>query len=354
MKKGLLMIAILTWAQALWAQSDQTAQPPPEGWDVKTRTMLNLGQISYNSKWAAGGTNVLSATGNINLTINYLKDVEGTARVAFVNTIGLNYGVQKAEGFSIQKSSDNLRINSMVAYRIARDLLFNGDALYLGEISSLYTQILPGYLVTFKDATGSTAYYGVAPHVINPVTGGEINPRKGLKVSNFMAPGYLWLRGGFRYLFTVKGKDVVFFQYAPISLKQTYVVDDEIRLSEAQAAIDSLVANFDIYGTEGKTVKTSTGSTIDLDIKAPLGLVTPALQNISLATNVVVFISYSDPALDFLGSIALQGQINKYLAANVLTTFIYDDRIDTDLVKGGKQTGVQFTGMFGVGLTLQF
>ena len=348
------MIAILTWAQALWAQSDQVAQPPPEGWDVKTKTMLNLGQISYNSKWAAGVTNVLSATGNINLTINYLKDVEGTARVAFVNTIGLNYGVQKPEGFSIQKSSDNLQINSMAAYRIAKDLLFNGDALYLGGISSLYTQISPGYLVTFTDADGKTAYYGVAPHVINPVTGGEINPRKGLKVSNFMAPGYLWVRGGFRYLFTVQGKGAVFFQFAPISLKQTYVADDEIRLSEAQAADPQFAANFDIYGTGGKTVKTSTGSTVDLDIKAPLGLVTPALQNISLAANIVGFISYSDPVLDFLGSIALQGHINKYLAASVLTTFIYDDRVDTDLAEPGKQTGVQLTGTFGVGLTLQF
>ena len=362
MKKGLLIIAMLIWSHSLWAQSDQA--PPEEGWDATTTTMFNLGQMSYNSKWASGGSDVFSVSGDIDLDVNYTKVVDSlplgwevdlnTPRMVFANNVELIYGAQKKEGFGIHKSSDALKISSLAAYRIAKDVLFTGDALYLGELISLSTQFSPGYLVNFTDANGATAYYGVAPYDVNPVTGQPINPREGLKVSSFMAPGSLHVRAGYRYLLTAQGKDLIMIQFAPVSLKQTYVLDDEIRLSETQIADAQFAANFDIHGTLGKMVLTSFGSTVDLDINVPLGLVVPALQDLSLTSNIVFFTPYQNPSLDVVGKLAVQGKINKYISANFMTNFIYGNLADTDLTKPGKQKALQIKGNLGIGVVLQF
>lgn len=356
MKNHLLLLAVLLWAATSGAQqSGQAAPAPKEGWDTSTSTTLSLGQMSFNSNWAAGGVNTLSANGNINLAVNHLTGIDSSPKTAFINNLNLNYGIQKPEGFSAQKSIDNLKVSSMLAYRLKKDLLFGGDALYIGATMSLYTQIAPGYILSYVDATGQTAYYGIPPNIVNnPNTGAPISPRKGLKVSNFMSPGYVWTRVGLRYLFQVKGQDAVFFQVAPLAMKQTYVLDSDIRLTKENARDPFLVSAFDIYGTRGKKVKTTAGSTIDFELKIPLSLVTPALQNISLATDNVFFFSFKDPGLDMLSTFALQGQINQYISANLVTNIIYNENTDTDLSESGAQTGFQFMGNFGVGLTLKF
>ena len=358
MKKYLLIIATLAWTHTLWAQAGpQPAAKSPikEGWNVTTATGLNLGQMSFNSNWAAGGLNVFSINGQVDLTANYLKGLdEKTTKIAWVNNLKINYGVQKPEGFAVQKAVDNLKFSSMLAYRIAKDLIIPGDALYVGKITSLFTQIAPGYLHQFKLPDGTVVNWGQSEGFTNnPFTGDRINPRKGLRISNFMAPGYLWVRAGFRYLFSMKGQDAIFLQFAPLSLKQTYLIDSDIRLSKEQLANPQL-AGFDIYGTGGKSVKTTTGTTFDVDLKLPLVLLTPALKNVIFVTDTVFFTSYEDPAFDMLASFVLQGKINKHLSAKIMTHMIYNNDVDTDIGKPGKQTGLQVMGNFGVGITLVF
>ncbi|MFT5375674.1 MAG: hypothetical protein ACI906_002501 [Candidatus Latescibacterota bacterium] len=356
MKKYCALLALLLWAPALSAQqTGQAAPAPQEGWDTSTTTSLSLGQMSFNSNWAAGGTDVFSANGNVHLAINHLTGIDGSAKTAFVNTVNLNYGIQKAEGFSAQKSVDDLKASSMMAYRLGKDLLFGGDALYVGATVSLYTQMAPGYILTYVDGAGQTAYYGIPPNIVNnPNTGASINPRKGLKLSSFMSPGYVWTRAGIRYLFQIKGQDAIFFQVAPLAMKQTYVLDSDIRLTKENAQNPDLVRAFDIYGTRGKRLKTSAGATVDFDLKLPLSLVSAALQNISLATDNVFFFSYKDPGLDLMSTFALQGQINQYISANLTSNIIYNGNTDTDLSQSGTQTGFQFMSNLGIGLTLKF
>jgi hypothetical protein len=356
MKNYLLLLAVLLWASTSGAQQSGQATPAPkEGWDTSTSTTLSLGQMSFNSHWAAGGVNMLSANGNVDLAVNHLTGIDGSAKTAFVNTIKLNYGIQKPEGFSVQKSVDDLKVSSMLAYRLKKDLLFGGDALYIGATMSLFTQVAPGYILSYVDDTGQTAYYGTAPaNSSNPNTGATISPRKGLKVSNFMSPGYAWTRVGLRYLLQVGGQDAIFFQVAPLAMKQTYVLDSDIRLTKENARNPFFVSNFDIYGTRGKKLKTTAGSTIDFELKMPLSLVAPALQNIILVTDNVFFFSFKDPGLDMLSTFVLKGQINQYISANLMTNIIYNENTDTDLSQTGSQTDFQFMGNFGVGLTLKF
>jgi hypothetical protein len=336
-------------------QADQASSAPKEGWDMTTTTTLGLGQTSVSSNWAAGGQNVLAANGNINLAINHLTGIDGSAKTAFVNTLNLNYGIQKPEGFAAQKSTDDLKVSSMLAYRIAKDKLFEGDALYLGFTASLFTQVAPGYLLSYVNDTGQTAYYGIAPNIVNnPNTGALINPRKGLKVSSFMSPGYLWLRTGLRYMFKVQNQDAIFLQVAPLAMKQTYLLDSDIRPTKENAANPLFLQAFDIYGTAGKKVKTSAGSTIDLDIKMPLSMLSPSLANMFFVTDNVFFFSFKDPGLDMMSNIVLQGKINQHMSANFMTTIIYNENTDTDLTQSGTQTGFQFMSNLGIGLTLQF
>lgn len=349
--KRIISISVLLINCVAFAQD---APAPQEGWDASTTTTLGIGQMSFNNNWAAGNTDVFSANGNVLFTLNYLKDVEKTARTAFINTFNLTYGIQKPEGLAVQKSADNLQLTSMLARRISSDFASDGDALYLGITATLHTQIAPGYLLSFVDDTGANAYFGVAPNTINPVTGGRLSPRKGLKVSSLMSPGYLWLRAGLRYLYQVQGKDAIYFQFAPVSIKQDYVLDGDIRLSKAQAADPVTLANFDIYGTRGKKISTSSGSTTDLNVQLPLAMFSDALKNLSVASNNILFVSYQDPSIDFYGSLVVKGQINKHIAAAISTDFVYNNEIDTDFSKTGTQTGLQVKGIVNIGLTLQF
>jgi hypothetical protein len=357
MKKGILFICILAWTQALWAQPCAGPNPAPikDGWRITTATGLNLGQMSFNSNWAAGGTNVLSVNGQIDFSANYLKDLgEKTTKTIWLNNLKINYGVQRSDGFGTQKSIDNLKYTSTLATRISKDLFASGDALYAGVITSLFTQIAPGYMLKFKLPDGSVVNWGQTPgFTANPFTQTTINPRKGLHVSNFMAPGYLWLRAGVRYLFSAMGQNAVFVQFAPLSLKQTYLIDANIRLTKEELANPQLAA-FDIYGTGGKIVKNNLGTTFDMDMKLPLVLLTPTLQNIIFVSDIVFFTPYEDPALDLMGTFVLQGKINQYLSAKIMTHVIYNENIDTDFGRPGKQTGLQVMGNFGIGINLMF
>jgi len=357
MKKGLLLIGILVWAHALWAQpgAGPKPAPPQEGWNISTLTGLDLGQMSFNSNWAAGGINVLSINGQVDFSANYLKGLdEKTTKTIWLNNLKINYGVQRPEGFGTQKSVDNLKYNSTMATRISNDLFLSGDALYAGIITSLFTQVAPGYMLKYKLPDGSEVFWGQTPgFTVNPFTQGAINPRKGLQISNFMAPGYLWVRAGVRYLFSAMGKDAIFVQFAPISLKQTYLIDANIRLTKEELANPQLAA-FDIYGTGGKTVKNSLGTTFDMDLMVPLVLLTPALKNVVFVSDIVFFTPYKDPALDLMGTFVLQGKINQYLSAKIMTHTIYNENIDTDFGKPGVQTGLQVMGNFGIGINLKF
>jgi hypothetical protein len=357
MKRCCALIALLLWAPALSAQqSGQAAPAPQEGWDTSTTTSLSLGQMSFNSNWAAGGTDVFSANGNVHLKINHLTvDTNGSTKTQFANTVNLNYGILRAEGFSAQKSVDDLNLSSIIAYRFGEDLLFGGDALYVGAMVSLYTQMAPGYITTYVDDQGQTAYYGILPNIVsNPNTGTSINPLIGLKVSSFMSPGYLWTRAGIRYVLQIEGIEDIFFQVAPLSMKQTYVLDGDIRLTKENAQNPDIVSAFDIYSTLGKKLTTSKGLTVDFNLHLPLSVVSAALKNISLATTNVLFFSYKDPGFDVMSTFALQGQINQYISANLTSTIIYNENTDTDFSQSGTQLGLQSMGNLGIGLTLKF
>ena len=213
----------------------------------------------------------------------------------------------------------------------------------------------PGYITTYVDDAGQTAYYGIEPHiVIHPNTGTSINHKIGLKVSSFMSPGYTWTRAGIRYVLQIEGQDAVFFQVAPLSMKHTYVLDGDIRLTKENAQNPDLVSAFDIYSTLGKKLTTSKGLTVDFNLHLPLSVVSAALQNISLTTVNVLFYSYNDPGLDVMSTFALHGQINQYISANLTSTIIYNENTDTDLSQSGTQTGLQSMGNLGIGLTLKF
>ena len=351
--KNVLIFSVLFWTNLLWAQAGPATAPSssPDGWKFNAKTTLNLGQMSFNSNWAAGGTDVLSINGEIDLSVGYVKGLENTSvKAAWINSIDLNYGVQKPKGFAVHKSVDNLKLTSTGAYRLASGVIFPGAALYLGGITSLFTQVSPGYMLSYKEPDGTVINWGYAPFDINPISGKKIHPRKGLKNSSFMSPGYLWLRGGLRYAFSTAGQEVIFVQFAPVSLKQTYLINDDIRPSKKQLEV---IPEMDIYGTKGKTVKTHVGTTFDMHIKAPLSLVSSALKNMSLATEVTFFTNYDDPDWDFIGNLTLAGQINKHLSANLTTHAIYNGHTDTNFGKPGKQIGLQMMGNFGLGVIFQ-
>lgn len=325
MKKWLLISSILIWAASSFAQINPQAAPlqaPEDGWKVNTNATLEVGEMTL-SNWAAGGQSTFSLKGNTSFHALYDKN-----KILWHNTLDFSYNFYKTENRPLQRLNDNFIASSMLGYRLAAGKLIPGDVLHIGALVTLVTQVAPGY----------------DPRVqLNPLTGQPVDPGKGLKVGSFLSPGYLYTGAGFEYRFSVMKQDMIKMVYAPIMMKQTYVIDGDIR---------DLEEIMPIYGNNGKRVKTAVGTSLSIQLSAPLALISPSMQNLFFSTNSLCFVNYNDPALDLDATLTLTGKINKYLSALITTRFIFNDDTDTDLVATGKQKGLQFMGNFGIGLNI--
>ena len=121
-------------------------------WKYSGTTSLNLSQLSLNN-WAAGGDNSLSGNALINLAANYAKD-----NTSWENTLTLGFGLIKQGDDPTRKSDDQIDLASKLGLKASDKWFYTG-------LLGFKTQFAQGY-----DKPGDT---------------------NRMKISNFMAPGYL-------------------------------------------------------------------------------------------------------------------------------------------------------------------
>jgi Protein of unknown function (DUF3078) len=297
MKKILTILTIAFISLSLSAQ-----EPAADTlWKFGGSTSLNLSQLSLTN-WAAGGDNSLSGNALVNLSANYAKD-----NTSWENSLKLGFGLIKQGDDPTRKSDDQIDLASKLGIKASDKWFYTG-------LLGFRTQFAQGY--------------------DNP---GEVDR---LKISNFMAPGYLNFSLGMDY----KPSESFSILLAPLASKFTFVLDDDL----------SAAGSFGV--DPGQTARAEMGAYIKMAFKKEI------LKNVSLDTKIDLFSNYLDNPqhVDVNWDLLLTFKVNEYLSASLLTQLIYDYDIqfgeDTtgDGVDDTFESKVQFKELFGLGLTYTF
>lgn len=152
-------------------------------WKYDGITGLNFNQVAL-SNWTAGGVGSVSFTALGKFTANYHKE-----RISWNNNLNLIYGMVQNEGEKLRKSEDLLDLTSVAGYDITKKWAFTGYVNFRSQFTN-------GYAVD----------------------------NDSMKVSAFMAPGYLTISPAFRF----KPVDWFSLFLSPITAKITFVLDQEL------------------------------------------------------------------------------------------------------------------------------
>jgi hypothetical protein len=313
--RSFLPILVFALPGMLAAQEDLTTEDRNavkqalKGADVDTTKVWTTGglfQLNFSQvqliNWAAGGASSVSGLAQVNLFARMRKD-----KWAWDNSLILAYGALNEEGRATRKTDDRLELNSRLGYKMSEH--WYGSALF-----QFRTQFLEGF-----DAAVDT-----------------------LRISNFMAPGYVLFGLGFDY----KSSDKFSFYVSPAMTKTTFVTDQSLYYGNNDLLL---------YG-----VKAGENSVFQFGAYSNIYFTTPLAENISFTTRLELFSNYLDKPqnIDVNWENLFNFKVNKWFAATLGTLLIYDHEIDIvrEDAEGVLKTGpaTQFKQTLALGITAKF
>lgn len=315
----LLVLVVFMGCQAFYAQITDAEKKLRDqkvdttlGWRNGGVLAVNLAQTSLTN-WAAGGQNSFASNGLFSVFANYKSD-----KSTWTNSLDVGYGFIKQNGLDSRKTDDKFDFLS----KYGRQAF---DHVYYAALVNFKTQLAVGR--NYPDAT---------------------QPNDGVKISNFLAPGYLIGAIGLDY------KPSAYFSafFAPLTAKFTFVTDEDL----------SRVGAFGV--DPGETVKSEMGAYLRV-IYTKNDFKNEFLKNVSFTTKIDLFSNYlenpQNVVVNWENLIAMK--INRYISASIITQLIYDDKIKVpfdrngnDIIEAGEVVGskVQFKEILGVGFSYNF
>jgi hypothetical protein len=279
------------------------------GWKTGGVIAVSLAQTSLTN-WAAGGQNSIAINGLFNCFANYKN-----AHAAWDNSLGIGYGLLKqGKNSQFMKTDDKIDIVSIYGRKASKNF-------YYAALLNFKTQMSPGYNY----------------------------PNDSVKISSFLAPGYLLGALGINY------KPNAYFSafLAPLTGKFTFVTD-------------TALSNAGAFGvTKGEKILSEFGGYLRI-IYSRNNFKSELLKNVSFTTKLDLFSNYfKDPqniVVNWETLIAFK--VNKFISVNFNTLLIYDDKTkimvdrnndgNIDALDGGPGPRVQFKEILGVGLSYNF
>ncbi len=272
--------------------------PSDTAWKSGGLFGLQFTQASY-SNWQAGGVNSLAGNGLASLFAAYDDGGDWT----WMNTLDVAFGLNKQDSLLI-KTDDRLELKS----RLDRSI---SDHWSISGLLNFRTQFADGY--------------------------SEPGQREdSMRISTFMAPGYLITGLGFTYKPNKKFSAFL----SPLTSKMTFVQDEKL-------------SNQGAFGVDtGSTFRYEIGGYIDMIYKTPL------MKNVDLQTSLNLYSNYLDgnyKYIDVAGEMLLFMKVNSAISANLSLNVLYDHDINIDTDNDGEGDGprTQFKEVLGVGITYQ-
>jgi len=277
------------------AQDEDTAKTDSTSlWKQSGSVGLTFANVGLEN-WSGGGVSSVS----LGFLGNY-KAVRESDKTVWSHQVDFAYGLLRQRGNNtFRKTDDQFIYLSNFGYKIGKKWLIT-------TTTNFRTQVAPGN------------EYGVD----------SVGEETRTKISNLLAPGYLTVNTGITY----KEKDIFIATLAPITVKNTFVLDDDI--DETAFGVD-----------EGESVRAEFG------INFLSGLTWKVMENVNLTSNLSLFASYEALGeIDVNWEALLNMKVNKYINASFGTQLIYDEDITLD----GKNSLVQFKHALNIGLGISF
>ena len=270
----------------------QEESPKDTTWKTGGLGSLTFSQVSLY-QWSAGGEPSLSGAAILNLFANYAK-----ADVTWENTLDLGYGLIK-QGDITKKSNDRIEFTSQYSHKASEKWNYSG-------------------LINFRSQFARGYNY----------------PNDSVRISNFMAPGYLTASVGMNY--RPNEKFTLFL--SPFAGKFTFVLDDSLS-QQGQFGVDP-----------GNKFRSEIGGYIRVGYK------TDIMTNVNFSTKVDLFSNYLENPqnIDINWELMLAMKINDYLSATINLIALYDDDINVPREDKEPGPGWQLKEVFGLGLSYEF
>lgn len=298
MKKLLIFLLFLGLAN-LSAQDAADTAAESSKWKRGGNFGLQFTQASY-SNWQAGGVNSIAA----NTLFSGFANYQANEKWSWSNTMLLAYGLNFQDTI-FNKTDDRIELESRVDFKYGKTWSASG-------FMNFRSQFMPGYA--------------------NPGETGD-----DLRISDFMAPGYLLGALGF----THKPSERFTVFLSPATMKATFVMVD--RLAQARA-----------FGVEaGSNSRYELGGYLNLRYKDNL------FEGVDLEARLDAFSNYlEDPTLvDINSEVIFFFTVNEYIKANLSLAYVYDHDVKFDLDNDPNTPGVarsQFRQILSIGFTYQF
>lgn len=318
--KNLLLINLLFLCQLLNAQPDSLFIKPKHKelgnpkWIQKNKAGVDISEVAFVN-WNSGGSNSISALVGVASSLNYKY------RHFYWDNNGLvRYGINKQQNQELRKTEDVIELNSSVGYR--KDTL--SDWFYSARFN-FKTQFTNGYNY---------------PDTSNPI-------------SQFMAPGYLFIGGGAEY---GKNMEKFSFYFSPLTVKATFVLDRDL------ANVGSFGVKPAVYDLEGNVIVPGQRVHTEVGILVTNFYETRLFENISIKNQVSFYTDYinSFGNVDIDWLVNFDFKVNQFVKASLGSHLKYDDDIkiliptdvEDEFVERGPK--VQWKQLLGIGVVVDF
>ena len=274
-------------------------------WKFKMIYQLNGTQSTFVN-WNAGGRNNLSIIGTISTGNYYSKGDSKWSTDLLIALGGIKY-FDNLVGNSLQKTDDRIDFSSIYGQKFSKNLFFSLN-------TGFKTQFLSGFNL----------------------------PNDSVKVSTFLAPGYINIAFGLDY---IKNENFSLFA-SPFAFKGTIVMDQS--LADA-GAFGVEKASKDVNGnivSLGRNFREEYGAYIKMKWNKAL------MKNIDLKSKLELFSNYTDHPenIDINAELIILFKVNKLFSASTQFNLIYDDDIKVKDSNGNYGPRTQFKSVLGLGL----
>jgi hypothetical protein len=208
----------------------------------------------------------------------------------------------------LQKTDDRFDLSSNLGYKMS-------EHTYMSIIGGLKTQLLDGFTY----------------------------PNDSVRVSTFMAPGYVSGALGVDY---IESEHFSVFT-SPLAMKLT-IVNNQVLADSGAYGVQK--ATYDVSGlmlTSGKRLRSEFGAYIKIKYAQTLA------KNIELKSKLEFFSNYTDDPqnIDVNAEALFNFKVNSWFSASLQCMLIYDDDIDIRDVNGKVGPRTQFKSVLGLGIS---
>ena len=293
--------------------TEQLAPKPETNWKKLNRVGVDLSEVAFVN-WNAGGSNSISGLAELVLERNY-----SDSNKKWRNKLVTRYGVNSQEGQEIRKTDDMLELTSDFGYR--RDTLSNW-------------------------------YYSAKFRFASQFTNGYKYPDTSTPISQFMAPGYVFVGVGGEY---GQRLDNLSIYASPLTYKSTFVLDQNLANNGAFGVTPA------VRDADGNIIREGSNFNSELGILLQSSLKARVMDNINLTNLVNLYTDYlnSFGNIDIDWQLNLNFKVNSFVLAKVGSHLKYDNdikitetNVDGDEVTMGART--QWKQQLGIGVIVDF